>query len=82
MENAIRYTYFPRCCFTIIKNKNEMDEDEKLKNSVWLLQYIHKRIEENRNFIAIFTGDTGSGKSYSAIRLAEMVDTTFSHCLP
>ncbi|MHB1470090.1 MAG: hypothetical protein ACYCSA_00950 [Thermoplasmataceae archaeon] len=65
-----------------MKNMNEMDEDEKFKNSVWILQYIHKRIEENRNFIAIFTGDTGSGKSYSAIRLAEMVDTTFSHCLP
>lgn len=55
-----------------------MGEDEKFKNSAWLLQYIHKRIDENRNFIAIFTGDTGSGKSYSAMRLAERVDPNFS----
>ncbi|EQD60470.1 hypothetical protein B2A_03672, partial [mine drainage metagenome] len=30
------------------------------------------------NLIALFIGDTGSGKSYSAIRLAERVDPNFS----
>ena len=56
---------------------SKIDMDDSFKNSVWLLQAIHRRIEENRNFIAIFTGDTGSGKSYSAIRLAERVDPGF-----
>lgn len=35
-------------------------------------------MKKNRNLIALFIGDTGSGKSYSAIRLAERVDPGFS----
>lgn len=35
--------------------------------------YITRRIRQNKNFLACFTGGTGSGKSYSAIRLGELV---------
>ena len=55
-----------------------MDKDDSLKNSVWLLQWIRNRIKKNRNLIALFIGDTGSGKSLSSIRLAERVDPNFS----
>ena len=53
-------------------------KDDSTKNSVWLLQWIRNRIRKNRNLIALFIGDTGSGKSMSAIRLAERVDPNFS----
>ncbi len=46
--------------------------------SLWLIPAIKRRIRENRNFIAIFTGDTGSGKSWAAIRLAELIDPSFN----
>ncbi|MGP6220968.1 hypothetical protein [Caldiplasma sukawensis] len=52
--------------------------DGRFRNSVWLLQWIHRRIEKNRNVIALFVGQTGSGKSYSSIRLAERVDPGFN----
>ena len=55
-----------------------MNKDDSTKNSVWLLQWIRNRIKKNRNLIALFIGDTGSGKSMSAIRLAERVDPNFS----
>ncbi len=49
-----------------------------ISDSVWLLQWFRRRLESNRNVIALFVGQTGSGKSYSAIRLAERVDPNFS----
>ena len=53
---------------------NEINTD----NSVWLLQWFKHRIQKNRNVIALFIGDTGSGKSLSSIRLAERVDPSFN----
>lgn len=47
-------------------------------DSVWLIQWFYHRIRKNRNVIALFVGDTGSGKSYSSIRLAERLDPDFS----
>ncbi len=44
-----------------------------------LIQYINQRVmKRNKNFIMLFVGATGSGKSYSALRLAEMLDPTFT----
>lgn len=40
--------------------------------------HLKRRIRHNKNNIVIFVGQTGSGKSYSALRLAEMLDPTFS----
>jgi len=57
---------------------NKDNKDDFTKNSVWLLQWIRNRIRKNRNLIALFIGDTGSGKSLSSIRLAERVDPNFS----
>ncbi|MHB1708764.1 MAG: hypothetical protein ACYCT2_04730 [Thermoplasmataceae archaeon] len=61
-----------------MSNDEEKKDEDPVKNSVWLLQWIQNRIKKNRNLIALFIGDTGSGKSYSAIRLAERVDPGFS----
>ena len=46
--------------------------------SIWLIPWLKRRIKENRNANLIFVGDTGSGKSYSAIYLGEQVDPNFS----
>lgn len=45
----------------------------------WIADTIRERIrEKNKNAICVFTGETGSGKSYSALRLGEIVDKEFS----
>lgn len=41
------------------------------------LNYIHDRIRKNKNFIAAITGGTGSGKSYSALKMGELLDPDF-----
>ena len=40
--------------------------------------YILGRIKKNKNFLGMFTGSTGSGKSYSALTLAESLDKEFN----
>jgi len=35
-------------------------------------------VEQNRNFLVVFVGETGTGKSYSAIAMAEMIDPDFT----
>lgn len=40
--------------------------------------YVTQRIRNNRNFIAAVTGPTGSGKSYSVLKLAESLDPEFN----
>ena len=44
----------------------------------WLVNYCRKRIKAVRPLNLVFTGETGSGKSYSSIRLASILDPTFS----
>ena len=58
--------------------ENEKREEETPGRSAWLLPWIRHRIAKNRNLIALFIGDTGSGKSLSAIRLGELVDPGFA----
>ena len=43
-----------------------------------LVRYIHKRIRNNKNFLATITGPTGSGKSWSGLSMAELIDPTFT----
>lgn len=43
-----------------------------------LIRYVHQRIKNNKNFLCVITGPTGSGKSYSALKLAEILDPTFN----
>lgn len=42
------------------------------------IKYIKHRIKQNKNFICIMTGATGSGKSWGALSIAEMLDKKFS----
>lgn len=44
----------------------------------WLLSYVKERRNTQRPINIVFTGETGSGKSYAAIALADMVDPNFS----
>ena len=60
------------------KKKDEPVEEDPSSKSIWLLRWIRNRIKKNRNLIALFIGDTGSGKSLSSIRLAETVDPNFN----
>jgi hypothetical protein len=43
-----------------------------------IIDYIKRRIAFNKNFLAAIVGDTGSGKSYAALFLAEKTDSTFN----
>lgn len=43
-----------------------------------LVRYIHRRIHNNKNFLATITGPTGSGKSWTALSLGELIDPNFS----
>ena len=43
-----------------------------------LVRYIHRRIRNNKNFLATITGPTGSGKSWSALSMAELIDKDFT----
>lgn len=40
--------------------------------------YILQRIKKNKNFMACITGPTGSGKTYTALKLAEAFDPNFT----
>ena len=54
-------------------------EGKDKKQEPILIQYIKDRVQnKNKNFLMLFVGATGSGKSYSALRLAEMLDKDFN----
>jgi len=42
------------------------------------VQYVERRIKHNKNFMMAITGPTGSGKTYSALRLGETLDPNFT----
>jgi len=51
-------------------------EDVKHENP--LIQSVQKRLwKQNKNWLSIITGQTGSGKSWSALSLAEKIDPDF-----
>lgn len=55
-----------------------MEKDKTEKKQPVLIEYIKDRVmKKNKNFLMLFVGPTGSGKSYSALRLAEMLDENF-----
>lgn len=46
----------------------------------WLLRRVWDRLHErNQHFMLAIVGEEGSGKSYTAMRIAEAVDPTFTH---
>jgi len=48
------------------------------KNRYWLSGYAKGRVLSNQNYILIFTGGTGSGKSYNAMEVALDLDPDFN----
>lgn len=51
---------------------------EDVKHSNPLVQDVQKRLwKKNKNWLSIITGQTGSGKSWSALSLAEKIDPDF-----
>lgn len=40
--------------------------------------YVYSRIEKNQNFLGIAVGGTGSGKSYTMMRIAQKLDPSFT----
>jgi hypothetical protein len=62
-----------------MKKKSKKKKVGKEKEKPLIVEYIHQRIfDQNKNFFMIIVGATGSGKSYSALRLAESLDPTFN----
>lgn len=43
-----------------------------------IVTYAKTRIKNNKNWLAAITGPTGSGKTYSGLALAELIDTDFN----
>lgn len=42
------------------------------------IDYVKQRVKQNKNFLGIITGQTGSGKSYSALKFGESIDPDFN----
>lgn len=49
----------------------------KPKEKYWIT-YIKQRIRKNKNFLGFVSGQTGSGKSYSCLRIGEELDPDFN----
>lgn len=50
----------------------------KENNDPFFIKYIKQRIRQNKNFVCLISGQTGSGKSWSALSIAEMLDPNFT----
>lgn len=50
---------------------------KKPKEKHWI-SYIKQRIRKNKNFLGFISGQTGSGKSYSSLRICEELDSSFN----
>ena len=49
----------------------------KPREKYWI-SYIKQRISKNKNFLGFISGQTGSGKSWSSIAIAEQLDPEFN----
>ncbi len=47
-------------------------------NEKYWIRYIKQRIAKNKNFLGFIGGQTGSGKSWSSLRIAEELDNDFN----
>ena len=56
---------------------------KKPKRSKYWADYIKGRISKNKNFLGMISGATGTGKSWSALSIAEQLDSEFdvSRCV-
>lgn len=56
---------------------NKYREVPKIKEKYWV-SYVRQRIANNKNFLGFISGQTGSGKSYSSLRICEDLDPHFN----
>jgi ABC-type oligopeptide transport system ATPase subunit len=57
------------------------DEDTpelKVQKKYSMVKYVHRRIKNNKNFLVTITGPTGSGKSWTGLSIAELLDKEFT----
>lgn len=54
-----------------------MIANQQVLNSC-ILWYIKNRLKNNKNFLDCICGETGSGKSYAALKLGELLDPDFN----
>jgi DNA-binding CsgD family transcriptional regulator len=62
--------------FTSPQDNKEDTNDIHIGTNYWV-KYINSRIDNNKNFLGCFIGQTGTGKSYSAISFAKLIDKDF-----
>jgi DNA-binding CsgD family transcriptional regulator len=48
------------------------DNQKSRREGEVILKYMESKMRNNKNFLSVITGSTGSGKSYSCLRLAEL----------
>lgn len=58
--------------------KKDVEVQYERKFKYWLSGYAMSRVLSNQNYILIFTGGTGSGKSYTAMEMAMDLDPDFN----
>jgi hypothetical protein len=61
----------------VLKDAPPMEEEKFQRRKYWLSDYALKRVFANQNYICIFTGGTGTGKTYDAISFAHDIDPNF-----
>ena len=54
-----------------------MVRETEQNNDPFFIKYIRQRIRQNKNFVCLISGQTGSGKSWCALSIAEMLDPNF-----
>lgn len=54
------------------------EQSEEQQKPSWV-RYVHNRIRRKKNFLCLVSGVTGSGKSWSCLSVALMLDPNFSH---
>ena len=61
-----------------MKDIKPIDENLNKEISYSMIRYIKKRIKNNKNFLCTITGPTGSGKSWTALSIGELLDEEFN----
>ena len=52
----------------------KIDDEKITKGTAYWKKYIKWRIEHHKNFLGVFIGQTGSGKSYASLSLTELLE--------
>lgn len=61
-----------------METTEEDSQELKAQKKYSMVKYIHRRIKNNKNFLVTITGPTGSGKSWTGLSIAELLDPEFT----